>query len=74
VSTAVGDVESVVEGIDGCYIIEPNANDIANKLDLALGRPRPFEGREKMRRYSIETTVQKLVELYQRLIASRTEI
>jgi len=73
VSTAVGDVESVVDGIDGCYIIEPDADDIANKLELALDRNIPFEGREKMRRYSIETTTKKLVELYMRLIGSRTE-
>ncbi len=53
VSTAVGDVESVVDGIDGCYIIEPEADDIANKLELALDSTFPFGGREKMRRYSI---------------------
>ena len=72
-STAVGDVELVLDGIDGCYIIEPDADDIADKLDSALGRTRPFEGRERMHRYSLETTAEKLIELYARLIVPGTE-
>jgi glycosyltransferase involved in cell wall biosynthesis len=66
-STAVGDVESVLEGIEGCYIIEPEADEIADKLETALRREAPFSGRDKMGAYSLQSTASKLLELYQKL-------
>jgi teichuronic acid biosynthesis glycosyltransferase TuaC len=69
ISTDVGDVKSVLDGIEGCYIIEPDAGDIAEKLGEAFARTTPFEGRKKMMEYSIEATTEKLIELYRRLIA-----
>lgn len=66
-STAVGDVESVMEGIEGCYIIEPDAGDIADKLEAILRRGAPFVGRDEMGAYSLQSTASRLLELYQRL-------
>jgi glycosyltransferase involved in cell wall biosynthesis len=68
VSTDVGDVRSVVDGIDGCYIIEPDAESIAGALDRALSRSAPFDGRTKMADYSQEKTVASLLSLYRRVI------
>jgi glycosyltransferase involved in cell wall biosynthesis len=70
-STDIGDVRSVLDGIDGCYIIEPDAGDIADKLDKALSRTAPFAGREKMADYSLEANAARLITLYDDLIARK---
>jgi glycosyltransferase involved in cell wall biosynthesis len=71
ISTDVGDVKLVVDGIEGCYIIEPDADDIADKLGQAFGRTAPFAGREGMAGYSMESSSAKLLALYERLIARK---
>jgi glycosyltransferase involved in cell wall biosynthesis len=73
VSTDVGDVKTMVDGIDGCFIIDPDPGDIAAALDRALDRTAPFEGRGKMGRYSHEATAEKLVGLYESLISTGTD-
>ena len=67
VSTAVGDVVSVLEGIEGCHVVEPDAEDIADKLLRTMRREAPFHGREKMSAYSLPATAARLLKLYEEL-------
>lgn len=67
VSTAVGDVVSVLEGIDGCYVVEPDAEDIADKLRRSMRRDAPFNGRQKMGPYSLQATAARLIKIYEEL-------
>lgn len=66
-STRVGDVETVLDGIEGCYIVEPEAGDIADKLEKTLHRDAPFTSRWKMAEYSLPNTAVKLIKIYESL-------
>jgi glycosyltransferase involved in cell wall biosynthesis len=66
-STRVGDVESVLDGIEGCYVVEPDAHDIADKLGRTLQSEKPFMGREKMADYSLQNTALKIIKIYEQL-------
>jgi glycosyltransferase involved in cell wall biosynthesis len=67
-STDVGDASVMLEGIAGCAVVAADASRIAEALHTALGAPRRVDARERMRRYSLEHTVQELVKLYRRAI------
>jgi len=71
VSTDVGDVRTVLDGIAGCYIIEPSPADIAQGVEAVLESAEGFNGRDKMEDYSLETTVKKLLALYAGLVEDR---
>ena len=69
VSTDVGDVRSVMDGITGTEICEQNAASIAAALERVLTRPadRPFIGRSAMRRFDQSATVAALVSVYRKV-------
>ena len=67
VSTDVGDVGEVIEGIEGCYIAEPDADDFAEKIMKALSFIN-FESRSKIERYSSYIFGEKIVAVYKNLI------
>jgi glycosyltransferase involved in cell wall biosynthesis len=64
VSVDVGDVRARIEGIDGCSIAEPNAADLAAKLELALGRKAPVNGRDRIAELSLERVGERIREIY----------
>ncbi len=64
VSVDVGDVRERLEGIDGCYLAEPDADDLADKLQRVAHGPRQVEGRIKMQDLSLERVAQRLIEVY----------
>lgn len=69
VSVDVGDVADVTKGVDGCYITERNAEDVARKLKLALS----FDGRTNGRDRIIELgltdklVASKIIEVYKKM-------
>jgi teichuronic acid biosynthesis glycosyltransferase TuaC len=67
VSTDVGDVREIMEGIDGCEISAASAECLARALKRALDvRLRnSFEGRLSMMRYDQSRVVTALVKVYQ---------
>ena len=71
ISTDVGDVKAVIDGIDGCYIVDSDAGDIADKIDEALSRTTQFASRDNMADYSLDVTSKKLVALYERVIEQK---
>jgi glycosyltransferase involved in cell wall biosynthesis len=64
VSVDVGDVRVRIEGIDGCSIAAPNATDLAEKLELALERKVPVDGRERIAELSLDRVADRLREIY----------
>ncbi len=66
VSVDVGDVREMIEGVDHCYIAEPEPQDIADKLYRVYRSPRVNRGREKMKELSIEKVAYRLVTVYER--------
>lgn len=73
VSTDVGDVTEILEGIDGCGICAQSAGALAEGLERVLDPPPGlvFEGRQAMRRYGQEEIVGKIVQVYRRTIERR---
>jgi len=70
VSTDVGDVREIMDGIDGCDICGANAEDLGQGLKrvLARGTGKPFEGRLSMTRYDQSRVVAAIVKVYERVI------
>lgn len=64
VCTDVGDVRSVLLGIDGCYLTTYKPSDVAKKLALVLGTSEPIRGREYIQRFDNRLIADKLIDLY----------
>jgi glycosyltransferase involved in cell wall biosynthesis len=73
VSTDVGDVREITSGIDGCEIVEADADALARGLERVLGgRPStPFDGRSRITRYDQRRTVASIVRVYERIAERR---
>ena len=67
VSVDVGDVKSLIQGVEGCYIAAATPTDIASKLELALRFAQCTAGREVIFRQglSLHQVAQRLITLYQ---------
>jgi glycosyltransferase involved in cell wall biosynthesis len=68
ISTDIGDARVILEGIEGCRIVEPDPAFIAAALGQALSSPRRVAGRERMQAYSTEATARRLVEVYREVL------
>ena len=73
VSTEVGDVSEILEGIRGVQVCEQNPDALAAGLSTSLVRPKDFvfNGRSAMQRYSQERTVRAIVRVYSRVVERR---
>lgn len=71
VATDVGDVRQILAGVDGCYICEQKAPDIASKLALVLGRGQRTNGREVTQRYETGCIARRIIAVYRDTIAAR---
>ena len=67
VSTRVGDVEELLDGVAGCFTTSDDPADIADKILLSLSTSSGTEGREKMQAYSTEKIAIKIIEKYHSL-------
>lgn len=65
VSTDVGDVKSVIENIEGCFITSRQPEDVASKILQALNFSAPINGRERIQRFDNELIAKRLISLYQ---------
>jgi glycosyltransferase involved in cell wall biosynthesis len=66
VSTDIGDVKEIVQGITGVEIVAQDAASLAAGLKRLLARPAgfTFNSRNAMERYSQQETVSKIVQVY----------
>ena len=66
VSTDVGDVRQVIDGVENCYLSKYNADDVAKKIKLCLStNERNSKAREKiLENYSLETIAEKIKVIY----------
>jgi teichuronic acid biosynthesis glycosyltransferase TuaC len=73
VSTDVGDVREIMDGIDGCEICTDNTESLAQGLKHLLGKQndKTFDGRSSMLRYDQSRVVAAIVKVYQRVIHGR---
>ncbi|OQB27990.1 MAG: putative teichuronic acid biosynthesis glycosyltransferase TuaC [Chloroflexi bacterium ADurb.Bin180] len=71
VATDTGDVAQVIGGTEGNYVCEHNAEDLAAKLQLALNREGRTEGRRVIQSLNLGMTLQRIVAVYQHVLAGR---
>jgi len=70
--TDVGDAREVLDGADGCEIVPPEPGGIAEALERVLSPPRRVHTRERMQRYSLESTAKRVVEVYEGVLGRQT--
>lgn len=70
VSVKVGDVTSLIAGIEGCFLVERNAQEIASRLKVAFTSQRQGEGRNRIIESGLDNTTiaTKITSIYQDLI------
>lgn len=67
VSTRVGDVPEVIAGVEGCYLVEPEAEDVANKLLQVLQWRQRTNGRGKIKHLGSGPITQRIIDVYNEL-------
>ncbi|MBN2002382.1 MAG: glycosyltransferase [Anaerolineae bacterium] len=67
VSTDVGDVAEVIGDVEGCYLIEADVNDIADKLFKVLQKRQRTRGREKIQHLAGDAIAQRVIAVYNQL-------
>jgi len=71
VSTAVGDVAEVIKGVEGCFLAEHTAEDLAAKVEMALAFGRRTRGREAITHLQTEGEARAILALYEGVLARR---
>ena len=64
VSVDVGDVAEVIAGVEGCFLAEQTATDLAVKIARALAFGRRTDGREAIARLSLDGTADGVMALF----------
>ena len=68
VSTAVGDVPGVIGGVEGCFLAEQTAQDLAAKVEQALAFGGRTRGREAIRHLQTRGEAEAILALYERVL------
>jgi teichuronic acid biosynthesis glycosyltransferase TuaC len=71
VSTPVGDVPERLDGIPGCFVVNPNPRDFAKALELALGFGRTSEARDAVQDLTLAAVANRIAELYEEISGVR---
>jgi glycosyltransferase involved in cell wall biosynthesis len=74
VSTDVGDIAKVIEGVEGCYLVEPVAEDVAAKLFKVLERRERTRGREKIQYLGSGPITRRIIEVYNELCPAESRV
>jgi glycosyltransferase involved in cell wall biosynthesis len=74
VSVNVGDVAERIQGIEGCYIAQPQPGDIAAKLALVYHGPRRVPGRGRIQGLSLERIGGLLKETYTAILDASMQV
>ena len=64
VSVDVGDVRQVIGDIEGCYLCQQDAADLAEKLCMALHRERRLAGNRVAEKLALKPVTEQVIEVY----------
>lgn len=70
VTTEVGDVKEVIGETDGCFYSTFDPKDLANKIDLALNRPRETDGRSRIKKFNNCIIAKQILGIYSEVYSS----
>lgn len=70
VSTDVGDVRWITEGVEGCFITSNDPADIANKIISALVFNKKTKGHQKINELQLDSirTAKRIISIYQKAV------
>jgi len=71
VSTDVGDVAETIQGVEGCYLVKPDAEDVADRLFKVLAWRQRTNGRDKINYLSSDSITRRIIGVYDELCATR---
>ena len=71
VSTDVGDVADVIGGVEGCHLVEPTPEDVADKLFDVLTLRQRTNGRDRIEHLSSDPIAQRIIAVYEDLADKR---
>lgn len=78
VSVRVGDVPERIRDIRGCYLAEPEPQDLAGKLELVYQNRQRLDCRDKLQALSLESVAARLEQFYsdvlEKCAAQRSEL
>ncbi len=69
VAVDVGDIKELISNIQGCYITNFDANEIANKLLLSLNSEQKTTGRDTIKHLDSVTIANRLIKIYKSTIS-----
>lgn len=73
VTVDVGDAREIVNGVDGCFVVSREVEEIAGKIVEVCRRGLRTRGRDSIRRLSIESVAQRIVEVYATLASAHPQ-
>jgi glycosyltransferase involved in cell wall biosynthesis len=71
VATAVGDIPELISHIEGCYIVAPTSEAVADGLRRAFAHGGRVKARERLSRLSTDTVGQSVLDVYIRVLRKR---
>ncbi len=72
VSTDVGDVADITRGVDGCFIVPSDPEEIAAALDTALQFGKRTNGRDKVIHMDVDCISERLLEVYKTVLEKKS--
>jgi glycosyltransferase involved in cell wall biosynthesis len=70
VSTNVGDVEALIKGIDGCFIVPFEAKDVANAINLAFSYDSILVPVETLKKNDNKMIAEQLIKVYKSVLVA----
>lgn len=74
VSTDVGDVAETIRGVEGCYLVQPDPENVADKLFEVLNWRRRTNGRDRIKRLSSDSIAWRIIAVYNELCAPKHRV
>ena len=68
VATDVGDIREVIEGTDGCHVVDFNVEHVVRALESILSERERSNGRERVSRFECSVVGQQLIDLYRSVL------
>lgn len=73
ISTNVGDVKSVIENTESCFIVDYDSRNIVEKLKLILNNPVRTNGRDKMNQFDLKVIAARIFEVFGKVLSNAKE-
>ena len=74
VSAPVGDVAQLIEDVDGCYVCQPEPQDVADKLRRVLNAQQRTQSMQKMVKMDVAWAAKQVLKVYERICQKQDSV